>query len=186
MTTSGGEIWSATPPERARQDSVPACGEDSGHRRSRVRLEHARVELDRRGEARRAHVGDAIDLAERLEQLAQDGLERRGSVDEPFALDDVEVHEPRHAGARMPAYVPPWRNGAASSRQNGSRTRPEATTALSGTYPDEMPFAQVIRSGVKPYRSTAEPLSEPSEARDHLVADDQDVALATDPLDLGQ
>ena len=32
---------------------------------------------------------------------------------------------------------------------------------------------------------TAKPLSEPSEARDHLVADDQDVALATDPLDLG-
>ena len=49
-----------------------------------------------------------------------------------------------------PEYVPPWRNGAAPSAQNGARTVPETTTALSGTYPEVMPFAQVIRSGVKP------------------------------------
>ena len=138
--------------QRAREHAVAPRGERPRPRARRVRREQRRRRARpprraRRG-ARRRRPGCS---RERLEQLAQDGLERRGALDEPLALEDVEVHEPRHAGAGMAgvrAAVEERRRVLVPERRAHAAARRRPRRA--GRSPSVIPFAQVIRSGVKP------------------------------------
>jgi hypothetical protein len=104
-----------------------------------MRYEDIGVDLDRGSEAGAADVRNSRELREGRHEPAELRLEGCGTLDEAFALDDVDVDEAGDAGARMAAYVPPCRNGGVASSQNGARTRPLAITAERGTYPELIP-----------------------------------------------
>jgi hypothetical protein len=67
--------------ENVRDYAVAAGAEDGGERSAGVGREELLVELDRGGEPDAPHLGDAVQLAQRLEQVAQDRLERAPAHD---------------------------------------------------------------------------------------------------------
>ena len=79
------------------------------------------------------HLRDARQLRERRERRGEHRLGVAHALEQALALEDVEVRERRDAGgrvARVRAAVEERRRALA---QNGSRTRPDAITAPSGT-----------------------------------------------------
>ena len=79
--------------------------------------------------------------------------------------------------------MPPWRNGAASSSPERLAHAPGddhgAERHVAGA--DPLRAGHQVRG--EAVALAAEPAAEPSEAGDHLVGDEQDAALAADPLD---
>ena len=66
-----------------------------------MRGEEIGVELDRGGEPALRTARNAFELSERRDEVAEHRLELERALDEPLALDDVEVDEAGDAGAGM-------------------------------------------------------------------------------------
>ena len=183
VTTSGGEIWSATP-RRTREitpwrraattAAMPAVG-FAASRSASSSIAPASPALRTSATPGRSR--------QRREQVAEHGLELRRALDEALALDDVDV---RRAPRRT-------RRGAPRTcRRGGTAPRPRPRTAPAHARGDDraerhVAGADALRAGHQvgrePVALAAEPATEASEAGDHLVGDEQDVALAADRLD---
>ena len=185
VTTSGGEIWKATPRRKrvitpwrraAVTAAMPAVGFAArSPRRARRRLRGRRSARPPRPEAR----------ASGSSRSREDGLELRRALDEALALEDVEVDERGHARSRVPGvraavqerrrgFVPERRAHAAAHHDGAERHVARAD-----------PLRARHQIGREAVSLAAEPAPEPSEARDHLVCNEQHVALAADSLDSG-
>ena len=182
MTTSGGEICSATPAQGAREDAVAAGGGDDGEPGGRIGGDQLAVQLDRAGQPDAAHLGDSLQLRERCEQVGEHGLELRRTFDEALPLDDVDVDEPCDTGSRVPGV-------RAAVEERRRRVAPEGLphmVADDDGAQRHVAGADPLRAGHQvgrePVALAAEPASEAPEAGDHLVGDQQDAALAADRL----
>ena len=186
MTTNGGEICSATPrrarvitPWRRAAATAAAAGGRVGRDRSAVELDGARE-------------ADAADLrhARRARAAARAARARTGSSSATRSTSRSRsrmsrLTRPATQAPGWPAYVPPWRNGGRGlvpeRRAHPAADDDRAERDVAGADP--------LRAGDQVGREAvalaAEPAAEPAEAGDHLVGDEQDVALAADALDLG-
>ena len=81
--------------QRAGEHPVAPGLQHGGRGRARARGKQVGIELDGAGQTGAADVGDSVQVAERLEQLPEHGLELDHAVDERLSLEDVEVREGR-------------------------------------------------------------------------------------------
>src|SRR4029079_4023448 len=145
-----------------------------------MRYEDIGVDLDRGGEAGAADVRNSRELREGRHEPAELRLEGRGTLDEAFALDDVDVDEAGDAGASMAGV-------RSSVQKRGSRLVPERgadAPARDHRGEGDVSGADPLRTrhevGDEAIALAPEPASETSEAGNDLVRDEEHVPLAAD------
>src|SRR4029079_6439947 len=150
-----------------------------------MRYEDIGVDLDRGGEAGAADVRNSRELREGRHEPAELRLEGCGTLDEAFALDDVDVDEAGDAGARMAGV-------RFSVQKRGRRLGPERgadAPARDHRGEGDVSGADPLRTrhevGDEAIALAGEPASETSEAGADLVRDEENVALSADPRPRG-